>query len=76
MLIFIRLIFVAAIDYENIFTTKISRFTVYALALGGGGGDDEMSKYENKGGKAIVCVRKHTISRGLGACFPRKFGAF
>ena len=28
MLIFIRLIFVAAIDYENIFTTKISRFTV------------------------------------------------
>ena len=29
MLIFIRLIFVAAIDYENIFTTKISRFTVH-----------------------------------------------
>ena len=28
MLIFVRLIFVAAIDYENIFTTKISRFTV------------------------------------------------
>ena len=25
---FVRLIFVAAIDYENIFTTKISRFTV------------------------------------------------
>ena len=28
MLIFVRLIFIAAIDYENIFTTKISRFTV------------------------------------------------
>ena len=28
MLTFVRLIFVAAIDYENIFTTKISRFTV------------------------------------------------
>ena len=28
MLIFVRLIFVAAIDYENIFTTKISRLTV------------------------------------------------
>ena len=25
---FVRLIFIAAIDYENIFTTKISRFTV------------------------------------------------
>ena len=29
MLIFVRLIFVAAIDYKNIFTTKISRFTVH-----------------------------------------------
>ena len=28
MLIFVRLIFVAAIDYKNIFTMKISRFTV------------------------------------------------
>ena len=28
MLIFVRLIFIAAIDYENIFITKISRFTV------------------------------------------------
>ena len=28
MLNFVRLIFIAAIDYENIFTTKISRFTV------------------------------------------------
>ena len=28
MLIFVRLIFVATINYENIFTTKISRFTV------------------------------------------------
>ena len=28
MLIFVRLIFVAVVDYENIFTTKISRFTV------------------------------------------------
>ena len=27
MLIFVRLIFVATIDYENIFTMKISRFT-------------------------------------------------
>ncbi len=25
---FVRLIFVAAINYENVFTTKISRFTV------------------------------------------------
>ena len=30
MLIFVRLILVAAIDYENIFTMKISRFTVYS----------------------------------------------
>ena len=33
MLIFVRLIFVAAIDYENIFTTKISRFTVVVAVL-------------------------------------------
>ena len=33
MLIFVRLIFVAAIDYENIFTTKISRFTVSTTVL-------------------------------------------
>ena len=56
-------------------------FQIYSICPctgggGGGGGGDEMSKNENKGGKAIVCVRKHTISRGLGACFPRKFGAF
>ena len=30
---FSRLIFVAAIDYENIFTTKISRFMVHALCV-------------------------------------------
>ena len=30
---FIRLIFVAAIDYGNIFTTKISRFTVLLLCM-------------------------------------------
>ena len=29
---FVRLIFVAAIDYKNIFTTKTSRFTVCTLA--------------------------------------------
>ena len=28
-LIFVRLIFIAAIDYENIFTKKIPRFTVH-----------------------------------------------
>ena len=33
MLIFVRLIFVAAIDYENIFTTKIFRFTVIAYSM-------------------------------------------
>ena len=26
---FVRLIFIAAVDYENIFTMKISRFTVH-----------------------------------------------
>ena len=61
MLIFIRLIFIAA--NEN--------FQIYGICpCTGGWGDDEMSKYENKGGKAIVCVHKHTISRGLGACSP------
>ena len=30
---FVRIIFLAAIDYENIFTTKISRFTVYRYIL-------------------------------------------
>ena len=35
MLIFVRLIFVAAINYENIFTTKISRFTVCCLQVTG-----------------------------------------
>ena len=28
---FVRLIFVAAIEYKNIFTTKISRFTIYCI---------------------------------------------
>ena len=30
---FIRLIFLAAIDYKNIFTTKISRFTALLLCM-------------------------------------------
>ena len=33
MLIFVRLIFVATIDYENIFTMKISRFTVPVVTM-------------------------------------------